>query len=364
VGALLFEGAHDSWADSEGHGRWVDKLPHPLPTSSLPPREDRDLSAFREKPLIPPEIKEYFLRPGREFPPSGRIIYRPQAVGVCKLHFADTKAGIDCWKDYSVIAPISEDGGEALWEMGALHGSLQTTLERRAESGAGFVAPPSGALRPKTHAGWEKTLLNYLYQEVMLDILRSPELKLASQPEESEGDFKVRLIHAAHELRDRQVEKLRQSYGPKLSALQERIRRGERKVEREEAQVGQQKIQTAISVGATVLGALFGRRVATSGSVGRATTAMRGAGRVAREKDDVKRAREDLKALEQQLLDLQLEFESQVEKLHARVDPRPNGRREISPPPQEGRYDRPDGRACLDALAPDCREHDRTSVTV
>jgi hypothetical protein len=70
-----------------------------------------------------------------------------------------------------------------------------------------------------------------------------------------------------------------------------------------------------------VLGALFGRRVATSGSVGRATTAMRGAGRVAREKDDVKRAREDLKVLEQQLQDLQLEFESQVEKLHARVDP-------------------------------------------
>jgi hypothetical protein len=83
----------------------------------------------------------------------------------------------------------------------------------------------------------------------MLDILRSPELKLASQPEESEGDFKVRLIHAAHELRDRHVEKLRQSYGPKLSALQERIRRGEQRVEREEAQVGQQKIQTAISVG-------------------------------------------------------------------------------------------------------------------
>ena len=297
------------------------QIPSPPPDVEPSPHEDREFSASQEKPLLPPEIKEYFLRPEREFPPSGRLIYRPQAVGVCKLHFADTKAGIDYWKDSSVIAPISEDGGEALWEKGALHGSLKTTLERQGESGAGFVGPPSGALRPKTHAGWEKALLNYLYQEVMLDILRSPELKLASQPEESEGDFKVRLIHAAHELRDRQVEKLRQSYGPKLSALQERIRRGEQKVDREEAQVGQQKIQTAISVGATVLGALFGRRAATSGSVGRATTAMRGAGRVAREKEDVKRAREDLKVLEQQLQDLQLEFESQVDKLHARVDP-------------------------------------------
>jgi hypothetical protein len=132
------------------------QIPFPLPDIEPSTKEDRDFSASLEKPLLPPEIKEYFLRPGKEFPPSGRLIYKPQALGVCKLHFADARAGIDYWKDYSLIAPISEDGGEALWEKSALHGSLQTTLERQGESGAGFVAPPSGALGPKTHAVWER----------------------------------------------------------------------------------------------------------------------------------------------------------------------------------------------------------------
>jgi hypothetical protein len=242
-------------------------------------------------------------------------------LGLSKLHFTEAKAGIDCWRTYSFIAPISEDGHEALWEEGTRYGDLKHRLERKGEGGALYSPLPPGALKPKNHATWEKTLLSHLYQHVTLEMLRSPELKLVSQPEEGEGDFKGRITHAVHEMRDRQIEKLRQRYGPKLSMLQERIRRAEDKVEREEAQVGQQKMQTAISVGATVLGALFGRRVMSTGSVGRATTAMRGAGRIAREKDDVKRALENLDVMQQQLRDLQAEFDGQVQSLHDKVSP-------------------------------------------
>ena len=46
-----------------------------------------------------------------------------------------------------------------------------------------------------------------------------------------------------------------------------------------------------ISVGAGVLGAIFGRR-----SMGSVTTAARGAGRVAREREDVRRAEENVRA--------------------------------------------------------------------
>lgn len=282
--------------------------------------QERAPSGFREKPLLPPEIRELFLKSNREVSAHGKLIYRPQALGVCNLHFSDAQAGIDCWRTHSLIAPISEDGNEALWEKGAAYGELPV-LERQGEAGAGYGAVPSGALRPKTHATWEKTLLSHIYQQVTLNTMRSPELKLASQPGESEGEFKARVTHAAHELRDRQIEKLRKSYGPKLSMFQERTRRAEERVEREKAQVGHQKMQTAISVGATVLGALFGRRAASTGSIGRATTAMRGAGRVAREKDDVKRAQENLQVIQRQWRDLQEAFEDQVKKLQGSVDP-------------------------------------------
>ncbi|MDH3570257.1 MAG: ATP-binding protein, partial [Gemmatimonadota bacterium] len=96
---------------------------------------------------------------------------------------------------------------------------------------------------------------------------------------------------------------------------QERIRKAEERVGREASQYDQQKMQTAISMGATVLGALFGRRVASVGTVGRATTTMRGVGRAAREKDDIARARRDLEALHEQLAALEEEFTGETEAL-------------------------------------------------
>jgi hypothetical protein len=80
-------------------------------------------------------------------------------------------------------------------------------------------------------------------------------------------------------------------------------------------------MQTAISVGATVLGALFGRKMASVGNVGRATTAMRGASRIGREKEDVERASENLEALREQESVLNREFEEQTAEIQSSFDP-------------------------------------------
>ena len=52
-----------------------------------------------------------------------------------------------------------------------------------------------------------------------------------------------------------------------------------------------------MSVGATVLGALFGRKAVSMGTLGRATTAARGVSRIGREAQDVARAQANLEAL-------------------------------------------------------------------
>ncbi len=65
-------------------------------------------------------------------------------------------------------------------------------------------------------------------------------------------------------------------------------------------------------MGATVLGALFGRR-----GMGGATTAARGAGRVAREREDVRRAEEGVRDLEEARRALEVEVEAEVRALQA-----------------------------------------------
>ena len=94
-------------------------------------------------------------------------------------------------------------------------------------------------------------------------------------------------LHAGR-ARASSIEKLRKKYAPKLARVQERIDRAQEKcAEREEEQYKDRKTQTIVSFGATVVGALFGRKLGSVGNVGRAASAVKGASRAAREKADI-----------------------------------------------------------------------------
>jgi len=163
--------------------------------------------------------------------------------------------------------------------------------------------------------------VTWLLQSQRIDLLRSPSLKVVSRPDESERDFRVRLQESTRESRDRASEMLRQKYAPKQQALQERRRRAEQAVGRESEQATQQGIQTAISVGATILGAFLGRKTISASTIGRATTAARGAGRVLKETQDVGRAKETVAAIDEQIAELDAQFKAEADALGARTDP-------------------------------------------
>jgi polyribonucleotide nucleotidyltransferase len=92
-------------------------------------------------------------------------------------------------------------------------------------------------------------------------------------------------------------------------------------LERERAQYGHQRTQTAISFGATVLGTLFGRKLGGATSVGRATTTARAASRTARERGDIARAEAQVDEKRQALAALDAEFEEALGALEAPRDP-------------------------------------------
>jgi len=142
-----------------------------------------------------------------------------------------------------------------------------------------------------------------------------PSMKLVSKPGESERDFQARIQHTGRESRDAAVEKLRQQYAPKVARLQEKARKAEEAVGKEQQQASQQKLQTAVSIGATMLGALMGRRAVSLSTLGRATTAARGVGRSAKETEDVAKAQVRLQEAQAELAALEAELQQEVAAL-------------------------------------------------
>ena len=130
----------------------------------------------------------------------------------------------------------------------------------------------------------------------------------------------MRLQTASRERRDELTDRLRQKYAPKLASLQERMRRAEQAVEREQEQARQNQMSTAVSFGATILGAFLGRKNPAS-SLGRATTAVRGVGRTMKQSGDVGRAKENVATLQEQLEELEDEFQAETDAAEAAVDP-------------------------------------------
>src|SRR6185503_12268619 len=144
---------------------------------------------------------------------------------------------------------------------------------------------------------------------------------IVSNPGETEREFRLRLQQIAREQRDEAVEQLRRKYAPKFEQLQGRKRRAEQAVQRETEQAQGQKMQTAISFGATLLSSFLGRKRASMSTLGRATTAVRGVGRSMRESQDVERAQDDVEAISQKLADLEEDFQAETKALESSIDP-------------------------------------------
>src|SRR5262249_7871696 len=161
---------------------------------------------------------------------------------------------VDTWSDAVVLAGLS--AAPASWDDAEDLGS-RPELESEPAAQASFEPLPPSAAQPKSYAQWARDLADGLYRLRSLDLRSCPSLKLAAKPGEPEGDFKVRVQQAMREKRDAAVAALRAKYAPKLDALQSQEQRASDRVQRESAQATQQTVQAAISVGATVLGALF-----------------------------------------------------------------------------------------------------------
>lgn len=284
----------------------------PAPTSSAPS------APSGQRPALPAEVQQFFI-PVRGH--GDTVLYRPVIFGAAKINFTDTKTKIDVMQDATFATDITDNAIPVNWEGAKALDVPASDLERNPIDGAQFADLPPAANKVKSYTTWQKDFVTWLYGTQQIDLFLSPSTKLVSNPGEEERDFRIRLSQSTREKRDDMVEQLRQKYAPKVAALQDRIRKAQETVAREKAQADQQKMQTAISIGATLLGALGGRKINSSGNIGKATTAVRGASRAAKEGQDVGRAEDNVEVLQQRLKDLNAEIEEQTQELMSAVDP-------------------------------------------
>ena len=283
----------------------------PAPASAAP--------AQTGKPLLPPEITQYYI-PVRSSGGGATLTYQPMLLGASEIHYSSSKT-VDVTQQLTLLAPINDGPVSLDWSQATPLDLPASDLESDPQPNAQFVEVPATAAKAKSYASWQKDLAGWVYRNQRLELLESPTLNVVSNPGESERDFRVRLQQLAREERDEAVEMLRRKYAPKFAQLEERKRRAEQAVAREAEQAQGQKVQTAISFGATLLSSFLGRKRTSLTTLGRATTAVRGVSRSMKESQDVGRAEDNVAAVTQNIADLEAEFQAETKALESSFDP-------------------------------------------
>ena len=278
-----------------------------------------ELASQPARPVLPPGIPEYFLPVHVHVT---KVVYRPSLLGQSRVHFIDSRNGIDFWDPVTLIRLAADSVPADPWMESDEwdEADLPEILAGPEFPDAEYRDLPAEVTQKKSFATWTTALKNHLYRDRKLSLFSCEELKQSSSPGESESDFRIRLRLGAREERDRLIEKLRRKYASKCSALDDRIRRAEQKIEKEKAQKSTKMLSTAVSFGTGVLGALFGRKLASATNITRAGSVIKSATGMASEAGDIRAAEEQYAALIQEREELNTVVEAEVQQISDQLD--------------------------------------------
>lgn len=263
-----------------------------------------------ERPNSPPGVPEYFVSRPELQPP---LRYKPFVFGLAKLHFVDAKMRVDMWKDLCIMVELSKEGNIS-WDTGVIIPNGKNVLSSEPLTGSSFDDLPAALMQEKNYAQYQKTLAASLFQTQVHTIYKLPSLNMTSKDSESEADFRIRIGVEMREKRDEAIQKIRDKYEKKITTLRDKVRKAQDKVAQKSESAGMQKAQTWISVGTTLLGAVFGRGV-TKGTINSAGSSLKKVGRISKDSKDVESAEADVNACQQQLDDVQLQMQQEITAL-------------------------------------------------
>ncbi len=281
------------------------------PTGAAKPKQNRSADA----PALPPAIDQYFV-PGA----ADDITYFPRLIAGAEVLFSSARYQLEEQRSVLYTVEIGDGPVAVDWDAAEPLGMAVESLDSSAVPGASFADLPGPAASDRQYAAWQREFGRWVRQNETVTLYRSKRFRLTSAPGETQGDFRVRLQDLASEQRDQEIAKLRKRYASKATTLESRLLRAEQAIAREQEQASKKTLDTAVSIGTAILGAVLGRKRLSTTAAGRVGTAIKTAGSARKEAADVARAQQTADKVRADLEALNAELEKEVAKLDTAFD--------------------------------------------
>ena len=296
-------------------GQKATAQPAPDGVKTAPTARKSAAAGTSDLPALPPAIRQVFVESAED-----NVVYYPRVVSAADYVFTSARYKVD--QDAAAVFVVEADDGPVAvdWDNAERLKISVAALRDDPEPEARFADVPRSLMNAKNYTKWQKSFKTWLRQNETVSLFRSKPHKLTSEAGETEGAFRTRLQLHLSEKRDQAIGKLRKRYAGKVNTLENRLLRAEQKIESEEQLSTQRKLDTVVSFGTAILGAVLGRKRLSSATTSKVGTAMKRASAARKKSGDVQRARETAEKVRQDIATLNTSLEEEIDAMQGSYD--------------------------------------------
>lgn len=262
-----------------------------------------------KKPIISEAVKEYFLDTNI----NAQTPFYPYMYASAKVRFYNQKRAIDIEENLEFKLELDVTKNIIEWE-----NSREETCKgfsTKAVTNASYSELPSIVTQAKSLKEFEKNLSDYLYASKKLELFTCSALKLESNLKQSKRDFIVEVEDTLKELRDEKTEALKEKFQLKFNRLEDKLKQLEFKLQKEENDVSSKTTDTIIDIGLAVIGAFFGNKTISAGTMRSGASAFKKGKGVFKERDDVQNVESLLQDTQDDMQELHVELKEEIERI-------------------------------------------------
>ena len=288
-----------------------------VPGSSKKAKKDKKTTHSRvsdrsmtSKPSIPSTIQEYFYSAKTS---SGKRKYTPALVAVAEVRYLRQRPPVEFTRTISVIAENPRETGQ-MWEDTILLDLDTDKLLTRPQRGTKFTHIPEFMKKSSWWSTQEKEFEHWIYETDTVSVRSSKALGISAGPEITDEVFSAQCKQKAAEKLGEAVDKLESKFKSKQTTLENKIERQELKVDKYNNNLTSRSLDTALKVGESLLNLATKRKLTgLSSSSTKIRMAAEAKTRLKEAKTVLENYQEDMKTLQDDLIDQKLELRQKWE---------------------------------------------------
>ncbi|MBC8170684.1 MAG: DUF87 domain-containing protein [Anaerolineae bacterium] len=236
--------------------------------------------------------------------------YKPVLLAQANMRYQDKKAQVYTARTYGFQIPELDRAGIVHWEQYQTPpvDSRLISSEPAVTGRVLYGDTPPGLTDTQRMTSLKREIVDMLYNTSRLKVPYNPALNVYGNPDTDFSNFQAQVQQRAREERDKELDKISQKYAAQMEKLEDKLKRKEQELKMEKVELSDRRREEMYTTGEALLSLWKGRTNYTLSRMSRASRYRR------QTKEDLDESHETLRSVEQEMGNLEAEFEAVIQK--------------------------------------------------